>query len=95
MAASPARRLQVSPSTIRKWIGEGLPRQVPDHVPVEVDPRSMVEIERVLAKVREKYPSREWAQALAAFLHDRDVLGQGWAAAGAAELERDKFVDRS
>jgi hypothetical protein len=89
-----ARRLQVSQPTIRKWIGEGLLRQVPDRKPAEIDPRSIVQVERVLANVRENYPSRQWTQALAAFLHDRNLLGQDWAAAGAAELERGKFVDR-
>jgi hypothetical protein len=89
-----ARRLQVSPPTIRKWIAEGLLRQVPDRKPVEVDPRSIVEVERVLANVRKNYPSRQWTQALTAFLHDRDLLGQDWAARGAVELERGELVER-
>lgn len=92
--AQSARRLEVSPPTVRKWLGEGLLRQVPDRKPVEVDPRSIVEVERVLANVRENYPSRQWTQALAAFLHDRDLFGQDWAAKGAADLERGKLVER-
>jgi hypothetical protein len=32
--------------------------------------------------VRESYPARQWSEALAAFLHDRDPLGQEWARDG-------------
>jgi len=89
-----ARRLQVSPPTIRKWIGEGLLRQVPDRKPVEIDPRSIVQVERVLASVRKNYSTRHWTQALGAFLHDRDLLGQDWAATGTAELRSRKLIER-
>lgn len=85
-----ARRLQVSPPTIRKWIGEGLLRQVPDRKPVEVDPRSVVRVERVLENVRKSYPSREWTRALAAFLHDRDLVQK----LGVDEAESGEYVDR-
>jgi len=85
-----ARRLQVSPPTIRKWIGEGLLRQVPDRKPVEVDPRSVVRVERVLENVRKSYPSRDWTRALAAFLHDRDLVQK----LGVDEVERGEYVDR-
>jgi hypothetical protein len=44
---------------IRKWIGEGFLDVIPGPKPVEVDPRSVVRVERVLENVRESYPSRE------------------------------------
>ncbi|NLT06675.1 MAG: hypothetical protein GXY03_10255 [Solirubrobacterales bacterium] len=87
-----ARRLQASQPTIRKWIGEGFLDAIPGRRPVEVDPRSVVRVERVLENVREAYPSREWTRALAAFLHDRDLTRE----LGVAEAmaERGGYVDR-
>jgi len=89
-----ARRLDVSQPTVRKWIKEGLLRQLPDRKPLEVEPRSIVEVERVLANVKASYPSRQWTQALAAFLHDRDLLQTGWASEGAVDFQRGEFVER-
>jgi hypothetical protein len=43
---------------------------------VEIAQRSVIEVERVLSTIRASYPSRCWSEALAAFLHDRDLLGQ-------------------
>ena len=89
-----ARRLQVSPPTIRKWIGERLLDAIPDRKPVEVDPRSVVRVERVLENVRKSYPSREWTRALAAFLHDRDLVQKLGVAEAIEEIERGEYVDR-
>lgn len=89
-----ARRLQVSQPTIRKWIGEGLLDAIPGRKPVEVDPRSVGRVERVLENVRESYPSREWTRALAAFLHDRDLTRKLGVAEAIDEAERGGYVDR-
>lgn len=80
--AQAAERLEVSEPTIRKWLGEGVLERVEGHKPVEVAQRSVIEVERVLGAVRESYPARRWSEALAAFLHDRDLLGQEWAREG-------------
>jgi hypothetical protein len=89
-----ARRLQVSPPTIREWIGEGLLDAIPGRKPVEVDPRSVVRVERVLENVRKSYPSHEWTRALAAFLHDRDLVQKLGVAEAIDEAERGEYVDR-
>lgn len=89
-----ARRLHVSQPTIRKWIGEGFLDAIPGRKPVEVDPRSVVRVERVLANVRESYPSREWTRALAAFLHDRDLVRTLGVAEAIDEAERGGYIDR-
>jgi hypothetical protein len=89
-----ARRLQVSQPTIRKWIGEGLLDAIPGRKPVEVDPRSVVRVERVLGNVRESYPTREWTRALATFLHDRDLAQKLGVAKAIDEAERAGYVDR-
>jgi transposase len=89
-----ARRLQVSPPTIRKWIGEGLLDAIPGREPVEVDPRSVVTVERVLENVKKSYPSREWTRALAAFLHDRDLAQTLGVVEAIEEAERGEYVDR-
>lgn len=89
-----AQRLQVTDPTVRKWIGEGLLDAIPDRKPVEVDPRSVVRVERVLENVRESYPSREWTRALAAFLHDRDLAQKLGVSKAIDESERGAYVDR-
>jgi hypothetical protein len=89
-----AHRLQVSPPTIRKWIGEGLLDAIPGRKPVEVDPRSVVAVERVLENVKKSYPSREWTRALAAFLHDRDLAQTLGIAEAIEENKRAEYVDR-
>lgn len=89
-----AERLAVSEPTVRKWLGEGLLRRVEGRRPVEISQRSVIEVERVLATVRESYPARRWSEALAAFLHDRDLLGQEWAREGVDQLRRGELVER-
>lgn len=89
-----AERLDVTPPTIRKWLREGLLRTTAGRKPVEVDPRSLIELQGPLATVRETYPSRQWSKALAAYLHDRELQDQPWAVEGRHEFERGEFVER-
>ena len=88
-----ASRLNVTAPTIRKWIREDFLEPIPDRKPVEIDARSVVRVERILDKVRETYPAREWTRALGAFLHDRDLLAQDWAREGIEQAKRGEFVD--
>lgn len=88
-----ARRLDVTTPTVRKWIREGFLEAIPERKPIEVTPRSVVQVERVLDKVRKAYPTREWTRALGAFLHDRDLLAQDWARKGVEQAKRGEFVD--
>jgi DNA-binding transcriptional regulator YiaG len=92
--AQAAERLEVSEPTVRKWLAEGLLERVEDHKPVEVAQRSVIEVERVLDTVRESYPARRWSEALAAFLHDRDLLGQEWAREGVEQQRRGELIER-
>ena len=86
--AQAAERLEVSEPTVRKWLAEGLLERVKGHKPVEVAQRSVIEVERMLGTIRESYPSRRWSEALAALLHDRDLLGQEWVRDGAKQLRK-------
>jgi transposase-like protein len=92
--AQVAKRLGVSEPTIRKWLAEGLLERVEDHKPVEITQRSVIEVERVLGTVRESYPARRWSEALAAFLHDRDLLEQGWVREGVEQLRQGELIER-
>jgi Rad3-related DNA helicase len=92
--AQAAERLEVSEPTIRKWLAEGLLERVEDHKPVEITQRSVIEVERVLGTVRESYPARRWSEALAAFLHDRDLLEQGWVREGVEQLRQGELIER-
>jgi Rad3-related DNA helicase len=92
--AQAAERLDVSEPTIRKWLAEGLLERVEGHKPVEITQRSVIEVERVLDTVRESYPARRWSEALAAFLHDRDLLEQKWAREGVEQLRRGELIER-
>jgi len=88
-----AERLDVTTPTVRKWLKEGLLRRVADRKPVEVDPRSLIELQRVLTGVRDSFPARQWSKALAAYLHDRDLQSQAWFVKGRQEFERSEFVE--
>ncbi len=92
--AQAAERLEVSEPTIRKWLAEGLLERAGGRKPTEISQRSVIEVERVLARVRESYPARRWSEALAAFLHDRDLLGQEWAGEGIEQLRRGELIER-
>jgi hypothetical protein len=92
--AQAAARLEVSEPTIRKWLAEGLLERVEGHKPVEIAQRSVIEVERVLDTIRESYPSRRWSEALAAFLHDRDLLGQEWVREGVEQMRRGELIER-
>ena len=89
-----AEHLDVSEPTIRKWLIEGLLKQIEGRKPVEISQRSVIDVERILQGVRENYPARQWSQALAAFLHDRDLLNQDWAQEGIEQLRRGELVER-
>ncbi len=73
---------------------EGLLERVEGHRPVEVTQRSVIEVGRVLDTVRESYPARRWSEALAAFLHDRDLLGKEWVCEGVEQLRHGELVER-
>ena len=92
--AQAAERLEVSEPTVRKWLAEGLLERVEDHKPVEIAQRSVIDVERVLGTVRESYPSRRWSEVLAAFLHDRDLLGQEWVRQGVEQMRRGELIER-
>ena len=92
--AQAAERLELSEPTIRKWLAEGLLERVEGHKPVEIAQRSVIEVERVLGTVRESYPSRRWSEVLAAFLHDRDLLGQEWVRQGVEQMRRGELIER-
>jgi hypothetical protein len=89
-----AERLDLSEPTIRKWLDEGLLDRVEGRKPVEISQRSVIDVERILETVREAYPARRWSEALAAFLHDRDLLGQEWAAEGIEQLRHGELIER-
>lgn len=88
-----AERLDVTAPTIRKWLKEGLLTQTPGRKPAEIDPRSLIEAQRALSSVRANYPARQWAKALAAYLHDRDLQSQNWVAKGMREFEHGELVE--
>ena len=88
-----AERLDVTAPTVRKWLQDGLLQRTEGRKPVEIEPRSLIELQRVLATVRAAYPARQWSKALAAYLHDRDLQGQSWASKGRGEFERGEFIE--
>lgn len=92
--AQTAERLQVSEPTVRKWIADELLERAGGRKPIEVSQRSVIDLERVLATVRESYPARRWTETLAAFMHDRDLLGQEWAHRGVEQLRRGELIER-
>jgi predicted transcriptional regulator len=89
-----AERLDVTAPTIRKWLKDGLLTQTPERKPAEIDPRSLIAVQRALSSVRTNYPARQWTKALAAYLHDRDLQSQDWVAEGMREFEHGEFVER-
>lgn len=89
-----AERLHVTAPTVRKWLRDGLLQHTTGRKPVEIDPRSLLELQRALVRVRDSYPAREWSKALAAYLHDRDLQSQAWSIKGHDEFERGEFIER-
>lgn len=89
-----ADRLDVTEPTVRKWMSEGLLQQMKGRKPVEITQRSVIDVEHILDQVRKAYPARRWSEALAAFLHDRDLLGQKWATEGIEQFQRGELVER-
>src|ERR1700712_967528 len=90
--AQAAERLGVSGPTIRRGLAEARLKRAEGHKPVEIAQRSVIEVERVLGTVRESYPARRWSEALAAFLHDRDLLGQDWVREGVGQLRQGELI---
>jgi hypothetical protein len=88
-----AERLDVSEPTVRKWLTEGLLERIEGRKPVEVSQPSVIKVERILKGVRENYPARQWSEALAAYLHDRDLLSQDWAREGIEQLGRGELIE--
>lgn len=88
-----AERLDVSEPTVRKWLTEGLLEPVEGRKPVEISQPSVMKVERILQGVRENYPARQWSKALAAFLHDRDLLSQPSVVKGIEQFKRREFVE--
>jgi transposase len=88
-----ADRLQVAAPTVRKWLDEGFLKRVEKRKPAEVDPRSVVDVERVLRRVRESYPAGQWTKALAAFLHDQHVLGDDSFRRAVEEADRGELIE--
>ena len=88
-----ADRLGVTSPTIRRWLRAGLLRPAQDRKPVEVEPRSVLELEAVLRNAHEAYPDRQRTKALAAYLHDRDLQNQDWVRKGREEFERGELVE--
>jgi len=87
-----AERLGVTGTTVRKWLRLGLIEAVPKASPQRISDDSLLALEDVFARVRETFPERAWPKALAAYLHDRELLGQEWAKAGVDALGKGRVV---
>lgn len=87
-----AIELGVAQPTVRKWVNEGLLKAVESRKPLEVEPRSVANLDRLLRRVREEFPAHQWTKVLAAFLHDRDLQDQEWFRRGAQERRRGEYV---
>lgn len=87
-----AEILEVSEPTVRRWLSEQLLTPVEGRKPAEIEQESVVRVARILARVRDSYPERNWTRALAAYLHDRDLRHQDWAAEGIAAFEARRLV---
>lgn len=90
--AQAAEQLNVSPPTVSKWISEKLLDAVPGRRPAEVTPQSVVRVARILDRVREVYPTRQWTKALAAYVHDQDLQAQDWFRKGLDSLSSGERV---
>jgi hypothetical protein len=88
-----AEWLEVTKPTVRKWLKEGLLRRITGRKPVEIDPRSLIELQRVLSTVKASFPARQWSKALTAYLHDSDLQSQAWFVKGRQEFERGEYVE--
>lgn len=88
-----AARLKVAPPTVRKWVAEGLLTPVEHRKPLELDPRSIVVVERILRRVQENYPARQWTKALAAYLHDQHVMSDDAFMRGVEDSQRGDLIE--
>ena len=83
-----AARLGVSQPTVRKWIRGGLLDAVPGRKPIEVSQAGVLAVESIRERIGDTLPERNRTRALAAYLHDRDLLGREWAVEGVAAYRR-------
>jgi hypothetical protein len=88
-----AEILNVSEPTVRKWLTEGLLEPIEGRKPVEISQRSMIKVARILQGVRDAFPTYQWTKALAAYLHDRDLLSQPSVVKGIEQFKRGEFVE--
>jgi len=80
--------LGVSQPTVRRWIRDGLLDAVPGRKPIEVSQAGVLAVESILERVGDTLPECNRTRALAAYLHDRDLLGREWAVEGVAAYSR-------
>lgn len=92
--AQAAKNLEVSQPTVRKWIHDGYLEIMADRKPREVTQRSVAHMKEVMQNVRDAFPDRRWADALAAYLHDQDILSGDWAVDGIEQLNRGGRIER-
>jgi hypothetical protein len=88
-----AERLHVSEPTVRKWLAEGMLKPIEGHKPVEISQRSVIDVDRILQGVRDAFPTYQWTKALAAYLHDGDLLSQRSVVKGLQEYKRGEFAE--
>ncbi len=60
---------------------------------MEISQRSVIDVERILQGVRDAFPTWQWTKALAAYLHDRDLLSLPEARRGIEQFKRREFVE--
>ena len=53
----------------------------------------MVEVERILSRVRDNFPSRKWTEALAAYLHDQHVQNDESFKRAAEQARRGELIE--
>lgn len=92
--AEVAATFEVSVPTIRKWIREGLLERGTDARTTRVSFESVARLDEILERVRATLPERDLTKALAAYLHDRDLLNMPWARDGIAARKARRPEDR-
>lgn len=92
--AEAATTFEVSAPTIRKWIREGMLEPIPSTSPQRVTFESVERLDEIVDRVRDSLPERDRTKALAAYLHDRDLLNMPWAKDGIAASRVRRPEDR-
>lgn len=88
-----AERLQVAAPTVRKWLREGFLQPVEGRTPREVDPKSVVVVERALRAVKDNFPAQRWTEALAAYLHDQHLQQSNAFRRAVDEAQRGELIE--